>query len=621
MKKILIANRGEIACRIIKTAKIMGLKTVAIYSDIDKLLPHVDMADEAYCLGAAPSKESYLNINKIIEIAKKSKADAIHPGYGFLSEKAEFAQAVQDAGLRFIGPTPQVIQQMGDKLEAKALAESAGVNLVPGSTTPITTITQAQDFARQAGYPILLKAAAGGGGKGMRVVYDDSGLAEGLERAQSEALSAFGDDRVFIEKYIETPRHIEIQILADNYGNVIHLGERDCSLQRRHQKVVEETPSPFISDKIRQKMANQAVALAKQVGYTSAGTVEFIVSPNEEFFFLEMNTRLQVEHPVTEAVNQIDLVEWMIRIADGEKITFTQPDIKPSGHAIEVRLYAEDAAEGFLPSAGRLIDFYWPESTTIRIDTGFTEGDTISIYYDPMIAKVIAHASNRSQAIDAITNFLSRCIIRGITTNQDFLVRLLQDPAVLSGQYHTHYIEQNLESLTQNQLLDCIFIQAALAYHGATTNQTVILDQIIHKDQHPNANFNWIKKPNLFELDTNGQTYVCQAFNYDQTLHLTLKGITRQVKVIDSRHWEKVQHLNFNKGTEDQNIIKAPMPGTVIALPIQQGQHVKRGDPLVIIEAMKMENILKSPKEGIVSEILVNNGDNLTRDQLIVKLG
>ncbi|MBX3486493.1 MAG: acetyl-CoA carboxylase biotin carboxylase subunit [Candidatus Paracaedibacteraceae bacterium] len=620
MKKILIANRGEIACRIIKTARAMGIKTVAVYSDVDKLLPHVDLADEAYCLGAAPSRESYLNGSKIIDIAKACQADAIHPGYGFLSEKAEFAQAVLDANLIFIGPSSQVIHQMGDKLEAKALAHTAGVNLVPGSTTAITTIKQARDFAQHAGYPILLKAAAGGGGKGMRVVHNDLGLAEGLERAKSEALSAFGDDRVFIEKYIEIPRHIEIQILADSHGNVIHLGERDCSLQRRHQKVVEETPSPFISAAIRQEMAEQAVTLAKKVGYTSAGTVEFIVSPKEEFYFLEMNTRLQVEHPVTEAVNTIDLVEWMIRIARGETLTQRQEEITTQGHAIEVRLYAEDATESFLPSAGRITEFYLPPSEDIRIDTGFTEGDQISIYYDPMIAKVIAHAPTRPQALENLTRFLSRSVIRGVTTNQDFLTRLLSDPAVITGHYHTHYIEENLKRLTQPDNLDTVFIQAALAYKETTTNHTVILDKIPHENQRRIVEINWYHRPAVFEITLDGTIYICRVTKQAQDMSITIKGMTRHVKVIDSHHWLHAQHLDFDKETEDHNMIKAPMPGTVIALPISSGQHVKRGDPLVIIEAMKMENVLKSPKEGTISEILVKNGDTLTRDQLIVKL-
>ncbi len=620
MKQILIANRGEIACRIIKTARAMGIKTVAVYSDVDKLLPHVDLADEVYCLGAAPSRESYLNGSKIIDIAKACQADAIHPGYGFLSEKAEFAQAVLEAGLIFIGPSPQVIHQMGDKLEAKALAHTAGVNLVPGSTTPITTIKQARDFAHHAGYPILLKAAAGGGGKGMRVVHNDLGLAEGLERAKSEALSAFGDDRVFIEKYIETPRHIEIQILADSHGNVIHLGERDCSLQRRHQKVVEETPSPFISAAIRQEMAEQAVALAKQVGYTSAGTVEFIVSPQQEFFFLEMNTRLQVEHPVTEAVNTIDLVEWMIRIARGESLTQTQEEITPQGHAIEVRLYAEDATEGFLPSAGRITDFYLPPAENIRIDTGFTEGDQISIYYDPMIAKVIAHAPTRLQALENLTRFLSRSVIRGVTTNQDFLTRLLSDSAVVKGQYHTHYIEENLKRLTQPDNLETVFIQAALAYKETTTNHTVILDKTPHENQRRITEINWHHRPTVFEITLESMIYICRVTKQAQDMSITINGMTRHVKVIDSHHWFHAQHLDFDKETEDHNMIKAPMPGTVISLPIFSGQHVKRGDPLVIIEAMKMENILKSPREGTISEVLVKNGDTLTRDQLIVKL-
>jgi len=621
MKKLLVANRGEIACRIIRTAARMGIKTVAIYSEVDKLLPHVDLADEAYCVGAAPSRESYLNIAKIIEIAISCKADAIHPGYGFLSEKAEFAQAVNDAGLIFVGPTPQVIQQMGDKLQAKIIAASAGVNLVPGSPTPITSINQAYEFIANVGYPVLLKAAAGGGGKGMRVVRDDSGLAEGLERAQSEALSAFGDNRVFIEKYIDTPRHVEIQILGDTHGNVIHLGERDCSLQRRHQKVVEETPSPFISEKIRQEMATQAVALARAVGYSSAGTVEFIVSPEGEFFFLEMNTRLQVEHPITEAVNNIDLVEWMIRIARGEKLTVQQQDIKPQGHAIEVRLYAEDPCQGFLPSAGRLSEFYMPEFDDIRLDCGFTEGDHISIYYDPMIAKVIAHAPTRDEALTKITQYLSQCAIEGVTTNQDFLVRLLNNESLKLGQYHTHFIETNLDHLTRSSGFEDIFIQAALACCHKTSPQTVFLDDEIHERQFLSASLTWIHRPLVFEISVNNETYVCRQKKTSDGFYLTIQGMTRKIKMIDSDHWPFVKYLPFDKKGQDQNLIKAPMPGTIIGLPINPGQLVKRGDPLVIIEAMKMENVLKSPIEGVINEIFVKNGDNLSRDQLIARLG
>ncbi len=627
MQKILIANRGEIACRIIRTAKSMGIKTVAIYSQVDHLLPHVDMADEAYCVGNAPSRESYININKIIEIAKDCGAHAIHPGYGFLSEKAEFAQAVTDAGLIFIGPSALVIQCMGDKLEAKALAKSADVTLVPGSTSPLNNITQAREFAQQYGYPVLLKAAAGGGGKGMRVVREELELQEGFERARSEALSAFGDDRIFIEKYIETPRHIEIQILADHHDNVIHLGERDCSLQRRHQKVVEETPSPFVSHALREEIARQAVALAKKVGYTSAGTVEFIVSPQGEFYFLEMNTRLQVEHPITEAVYGLDLVEWMIRIARGEKLTLKQDDIKPSGHAIEVRLYAEDPAEGFLPSAGKLIQFRPPFSPNIRFDCGFTEGDQVSIYYDPMIAKVIAHAPTRLEALTRLIQYLNKMLIKGLTSNQDFLIRLLRTDDVQAGNYHTHYIQEHLEHLvgetaavTLNDLN--LFAQAAMALQSTSLSEqtfVVIIGKTIFEDQRYIATLNWLYQKQLFTLSYQGQEAVGRHHFRNGIHYLTINGLTQAVRVIDSRHWPSVQHLNFENATSDNKIIKAPMPGTIINLPISVGQTVRKGHPLAVIEAMKMENVLKASYDGIISEICVKNGDSVVRDQILVR--
>ncbi|AIK96073.1 acetyl/propionyl/methylcrotonyl-CoA carboxylase subunit alpha [Candidatus Odyssella acanthamoebae] len=627
MQKILIANRGEIACRIIRTAKSMGIKTVAIYSQVDHLLPHVDMADEAYCIGNAPSRESYLNIDKIIGIAKDCGADAIHPGYGFLSEKADFAKAVTGAGLIFIGPSADVIHCMGDKLEAKALAKSANVTLVPGSTSALSNIAEAREFARQHGYPVLLKAAAGGGGKGMRVVTNDLGLQEGFERARSEALSAFGDERVFIEKYIETPRHIEIQILADQHGNVIHLGERDCSLQRRHQKVVEESPSPFVSPTLRQEIAHQAVALAKKVGYTSAGTVEFIVSPTGEFYFLEMNTRLQVEHPVTEAVYGLDLVEWMIRIARGEKLTLKQADMQPSGHAIEVRLYAEDPSAGFLPSAGKLIQFRPPHSPAIRFDCGFTEGDQVSIYYDPMIAKVIAHAPTRPQALTNIIQYLDEILIKGLVSNQDFLIRLLRTADVQDGNYHTHYIQEQLGHLvgetatvTPDDLT--LFAQAAMAIQAPSLSEqkfVVIMGKTILNDQRCDASLTWLYQKQLFTLLYQEQQFIGRHHYHNGIHEITINGLTQSMRVIDSRHWPSMQHLKFKNTSSDNKIVKAPMPGTIIALPIFVGQTVKKDEPLAIIEAMKMENVLKASQEGTISEICVKSGDSLVRDQVIVR--
>lgn len=628
MQKILVANRGEIACRIIRTAQAMGIKTVAIYSTVDHLLPHVEMADEAYCIGNAPSRESYLNIGKIIEVAKQSGADAIHPGYGFLSEKAEFAKAVVEAGLIFIGPSADIIHIMGDKLEAKSLAKNAGVNLVPSSDTSLTNVAEIREFASQHGYPILLKAAAGGGGKGMRVVTNDQELYEGFDRARSEALSAFGDNRIFVEKYIETPRHIEIQILADHHGNVIHLGERDCSLQRRHQKVVEESPSPFVSNALREKIAQQAVNLAKKVGYTSAGTVEFIVSPKGEFYFLEMNTRLQVEHPVTEAIYGIDLVEWMIRIARGETLNLKQENIKPFGHATEVRLYAEDPTDNFLPSAGKLTEFRLPCPEDIRFDCGFTEGDQISIYYDPMLAKVIAHAPSRHQSLIAIVRYLEEMLISGVSTNQDFLIRLLLNPDIQEGKYHTHFIQENIDylvgkSIALNKDELEIMSQAAIAIlapqHPAQQSFTTIIGKTIRENQCSMASLEWLYQNKLFCLSYQGQQIIGRYSRQNGHHIVTIKGITRFVRVIDSQHWEAVKYLKFENSSNDNKTVKAPMPGTIIDIPITVGQHIKKGETLAIIEAMKMENVLKASLDGIVSEICVKNGDNLTRDQIIAK--
>lgn len=627
MHKILIANRGEIACRIIRTAQAMGMKTVSIYSDIDHLLPHVELADEAYSVGSAPSYDSYMNINKIIQIAERSGADAIHPGYGFLSEKAEFAKAVTDAGLIFIGPTAQVIHDMGDKLEAKKIAQAAGVNLVPGSSTPVKSTKEIRGFVETCGYPILLKAAAGGGGKGMRVVTDESELQQGFERARSESQSAFGDDRIFVEKYIETPRHIEVQILADQHGHVIHVGERDCSLQRRHQKVVEESPSPFVSNTLRQQITDQAVALAKKVGYTSAGTVEFIVSPKGEFYFLEMNTRLQVEHPVTEATYGIDLVEWMIRIARGEKLTLQQTDIIPQGHAVEVRLYAEDAAEGFLPSAGKLTTFIPPESDDIRFDRGFAEGDQISIHYDPMIGKIIAHAPSRIQALSGLKTYLDALLLTGLTSNQDFLIRLLTDKKVSEGKYHTHYIQERLSHLVGDKAIPSpeeqeLFIQAALAINGCSENQehVILIGKKVIEGQYRQAQLKWLNKQQLFQLTWQGQQLIGR-YAKQATIHIiTLNGLSLAIRVIDARHWQSVKKLNFNTIDADMRTVKSPMPGTIISLPIQVGQQVKKGEPLIIIEAMKMENILKAPLDGMVSEICVTNGESLIRNQVIAKI-
>ena len=442
-KKILIANRGEIACRVIKTARKMGIRTVAVYSEADKEALHVSSADEAVAIGPPPSIQSYLAIDKIVQACRETGAEAVHPGYGFLSEKAAFAERLADEGIVFIGPKPHAMKNMGDKITSKKLAMRAGVNTVPGHADVISDGDRAVGIAREIGYPVMLKASAGGGGKGMRIARSDEQCRDGFKRASNEARAAFGDDRVFIEKYIEQPRHIEVQVLGDGYGNVIHLGERECSLQRRHQKVIEEAPSPFLDPETRAAMGDQAVALARAVDYQSAGTVEFIVDANRNFYFLEMNTRLQVEHPVTEFVTGLDLVELMIRIAAGERLPFSQADVRLDGWAIEARVYAEDPLRNFLPSVGRLVRYLPPaESATIRVDTGVYEGGEVSIHYDPMLAKLISHGGSRDQAIAHLRDALNEFCIRGVSHNISFLAALVDHPRFHQGRLSTNLIAE-----------------------------------------------------------------------------------------------------------------------------------------------------------------------------------
>lgn len=687
--KILIANRGEIACRIIRTCRRMSIQTVAIYSEPDATLPHVSQADEAYYIGPALSRDSYLNINAIITVAKKSGAQAIHPGYGFLSEKAEFAKAVEDAGLIFIGPSSSIIKLMGDKIKAKTLAQKAGVHLVPGTSSPLASLEEALDFCNQHPGPILLKAAAGGGGKGMRIIHKADELPSAFERVQSEAQSAFGDHRIFIERYIENPHHVEIQILGDKHGNIVHLGERDCSLQRRHQKVIEETPCLFLKPTMREEMIAQALQLAKSSGYYSAGTVEFIVSPQGEFYFLEMNTRLQVEHPITEALYDIDLVEWMIRIARGEKLSFKQSDLSPEGHAIEARLYAEDANQNFLPNGGRLSQFYCPNSADIRFETGYDEGDQISIYYDPMIAKIITHTIHdepgispqekkkieRLKSLQTLSDYLSSLVIEGVISNQNFLVRLLNHPDVKMGEYHTHFIQNHIKDLTNSddslenlslaiypQSIQDIFVIAAalieksknhpqkqsadqpLKYccisgsrpHYVSLHRNHILcgindDDFEDKNQRTfYASFNWLYQHQTFELFIypknekgepieNSKKAIGRCEQTSTGYLLTIEGITQPLIVVKPKVWELIAHLPKQKKKKDIKTIKAPMPGTLLTISMEVGQKIKKGQALLVIEAMKMENILKSPTEGIIAEICVKAGDNLIRDQIIAR--
>ncbi|MEM8914367.1 MAG: acetyl-CoA carboxylase biotin carboxylase subunit, partial [Pseudomonadota bacterium] len=440
--KILIANRGEIACRIIRTARRMGIKTVAVYSEADDGALHVRDADEAVAIGAAPAAESYLRMDKIIEVAKQTGAQAIHPGFGFLSENEAFCQALEDEGLVFIGPGRKAIAAMGDKIASKRLAAEAGVSVVPGRVDPLSDADEAADFAEEIGYPVMLKASAGGGGKGMRIARSRDDVVEGFRSASNEARNSFGDERLFVEKFVERPRHIEIQVLADSHGTVLHLGERECSIQRRHQKVIEEAPSPFVDDKLRTAMGAQAVALAKAVDYRSAGTVEFIVDPQGAFYFLEMNTRLQVEHPVTELVTGLDIVEQMIRVAAGEKLAFSQSDISMTGWAVEARLYAEDPTRGYLPSIGQLQKLRWTPDDAIRIDTGVAEGDEVSIYYDPMVAKVVSSGADREDAIDKLIDALDGTQIDGLGNNAGMLVAVLDHPRFRAGDLSTAFLDE-----------------------------------------------------------------------------------------------------------------------------------------------------------------------------------
>lgn len=639
--KILIANRGEIAYRIMRTCQRLNIRTVAVYSEADVRALHVDMADESYGIGPPSALQSYLKSQTIIDVARASGAQAIHPGYGFLSENADFAAAVEAAGLTFIGPSSAVIRMMGDKLHAKEMAAQAQVPLVPGSKAAVSTIADVKALAAEMGYPVLLKAAAGGGGKGMRVVEREADIADHLERVIHEATSSFGDGRIFVEKYLDSPRHIEIQILADSYGTVLHLGERDCSLQRRHQKVIEESPSPFVSNDLRRTMTDQAVALARHVGYVSAGTVEFMVTSDQDFYFLEMNTRLQVEHPVTEMVTGIDLVEQMIRIAARESLSLTQEAIRFSGHAIEARVYAEDADQDFMPSSGRITRFNPPDLLEgLRLETGVEAGAEASIFYDPLLAKVIAHAPTRTQAIERLQHALAHFVIEGPTHNARFLERLLRHPQVVKGDFSTYFIgSASAFSLTasQTQIAQAL---AVLLHHrankGGLSAQWVIVGQEESAGQGVFARvegsqvflgkcqfvIDLITSPGdpRFTAIIEGETCYGQAHCQLMTITLDLFGMRHAFQVMLPKVWELSSHVRAHAAVPDSLVVKAPMPGILVRLPIAVGDRVKAGQTLAVIEAMKMENALKSPAEAIVKDIHVHQGDSLTRNQALVTL-
>ena len=670
-KKILIANRGEIACRVMKTAKKMGIKTVAVYSEADKEARHVQMADEAVCIGPAPSRESYLVMDRIIQACKDTGAEAVHPGYGFLSENEQFARRCEEEGIVFIGPKHQSIAAMGDKIASKKLALEAKVNTIPGFNEAIDKADDAVKIAQGIGYPVMIKASAGGGGKGLRVAANDKEAFEGFTACRTEAMNSFGDDRVFIEKFVEGPRHIEIQVLGDSHGNVVYLGERDCSIQRRHQKVIEEAPSPFIDPATRKAMGEQAVSLAKAVNYQSAGTVEFVVGKDKSFYFLEMNTRLQVEHPVTEGITGLDLVEQMIRIAAGEKLAFKQEDIKLHGWAMECRINADDPFRNFLPSTGRLVKYRPPaELDGVRVDTGVYEGGEIPMYYDSMIAKLIVHGKDRSEAIDKMRSALNDFVIRGIHSNIPFQAALLQHPRFVSGDFTTGFIAEEypdgfkkdsvqpadpkrlaaLAAFMRYRYLEHIkMIDGQLAGH----EMTIAKKFVVVTGARVGSNEDIKEIPIRVELkdgvysvyieeedDVSRYNIVSNWRPGELCLRATINGthkITAQVErknvkhvlFLDGAHFEcmvlsplgaKLQRRMLVKIPPDTSkLIMSPMPGLLTSISVKVGEAVTGGQKLAAIEAMKMENTLVAAQDGVVAEICAKVGESLAVDQLIIR--
>lgn len=662
-QKILIANRGEIACRVIRTAHAMGIATVAVYSDADAGAPHVRLADESVRLGPAPAAESYLKAELILAAAKATGADAIHPGYGFLSERESFALACAEAGVAFIGPPPNAIAAMGDKIESKKLAKAAGVNVVPGYLGEIADTEEAVRIASDIGFPVMMKASAGGGGKGMRLAWSEADVREGFEATKREGLASFGDDRVFIEKFIESPRHIEIQVLGDQHGNIVYLGERECSVQRRHQKVVEEAPSPFVTPAMRRAMGEQAVALARAVGYYSAGTVELIVSgadpSGESFYFLEMNTRLQVEHPVTEEITGLDLVEQMIRVAAGEPLSFKQDDVTLTGWAIENRVYAEDPYRGFLPSTGRLIRYNPPtehsdESVRVRVDDGVAEGGEVSMFYDPMIAKLVTWAPTREAAIDAQIAALDAFEIVGPGTNIDFVSALMQHPRFRSGELSTGFIAEEYPegfhgAPASEDLTRTLAAIAAFAATAEADRARRIDGQLGHRLQPPadwtvriggvdhavNVSTDGLSVDgaalDLAIAYTPGDRMIAVEDEAGETLHvriaktrtgfrLTTRGASHQVRVLPARAAPYAKHLIEKVPPDLSKFLIAPMPGLLVRLDVGEGDKVEAGQPLAVVEAMKMENILRAAKSGTVKAIAAKTGDSLAVDAVILEL-
>lgn len=663
-KKILIANRGEIACRVMKTARRMGIATVAVYSDADAGALHVQMADEAIHIGGAASSESYLVIERILDAIRQTGSEAVHPGYGFLSENARFAEALEAEGIAFIGPGIRAIGAMGDKIESKKLANEAGVSTVPGHLGVLQDEDEAVKVSGEVGYPVMIKASAGGGGKGMRVAYNDVEAREGFRSAVNEAVSSFGDDRVFIEKFVEEPRHIEIQVLADSFGNTVHLGERECSIQRRHQKVIEEAPSPFLDEATRQAMGAEAVALAKAVDYRSAGTVEFIVDKDRKFYFLEMNTRLQVEHPVTECITGLDLVEQMIRVADGEKLSFIQDDVKLEGWAVESRIYAEDPYRGFLPSTGRLVRYQTPDEVDgVRIDTGVGEGAEISMFYDPMIAKLVTSGTDRAEAIDKMARALDRFRIRGVGHNVDFLAAVMAHPRFREGLLSTGFITEEFpsgfsgavlsnESITATRAAAVAFEWAGIERDACISGQVALArrseaglksdrSSFVLRDGDTQIKASVTTVDGGFDVVLDGETHqvrgqcgpmvkifdgtidgrpVAVQIERDGTsCKIGHGGAERRLQVVSAKVSALLDLMPVKQAPDMSRFLLSPMPGLLVSVGVSDGDVFKAGQELAVVEAMKMENVMRAERDGVVSKVHASAGASLAVDQPIIE--
>ena len=677
--KILIANRGEIACRVILTAQKMGIKTVAVYSDADKDARHVELADEAVNIGPAPSRDSYLQAEKIIAACKQTGAQAVHPGYGFLSENASFAKRVEEEGITFIGPKHYSIAAMGDKIESKKLAGAAGVNCIPGVNDAIETAEKAVEIAKSIGYPVMIKASAGGGGKGLRVAFNDKEAFDGFTSCRNEAKNSFGDDRVFIEKFVEEPRHIEIQLMGDSHGNVIYLNERECSIQRRHQKVIEEAPSPFITDATRKAMGEQAVLLAKAVKYESAGTVEFVVGKDQSFYFLEMNTRLQVEHPVTECITGLDLVELMIRVAAGEKLPLEQKDVQRNGWALECRINAEDPFRSFLPSTGRLVRFQPPKETMfaadttqlygVRVDTGVQDGGEIPMYYDSMIAKLIVHGKDRLDAIAKMREALNGFVIRGISSNIPFQAALLAHPKFVAGDFNTGFIAENygkgfhaedvphddpdflvaLAAYVNRRMLGrAAGISGQLPGHGVAVGEEFVVIQLGAEGKNTQMSVlvaDFEAKSGSSRIDTRVSSYeICSNWHLGGArirgtangkpftaqvergvgknplaIRIAHNGTRLDALVLSPRAAALHALMPYKAPPDMSRYVLSPMPGLLVGVAVQVGQKVQAGERVAVIEAMKMENVLFAVADGVVGKVLAAEGESLTVDQPIVE--